>query len=93
MQGAALELVDQGPSVQAAIWQIEPADDGYVYIKNPKNGAYLKHEHGKLVAGTIDPNWFSAMWMRVKVNDDDVSALAAPRPTAKPRPRTLQPSS
>jgi hypothetical protein len=49
---------------QSADWTLEPAESGFVRLKNRWKQTYLHVQNGRLEVGPIQPGWYSAMWVQ-----------------------------
>ena len=65
----------------AADWILEPADVGYVRIRNRYRNTYIHIEYGTAEAGPIDVDWWSAMWSLVPTADGYVRIRNRWKPT------------
>lgn len=63
IENGKLEATDMGIGAYSAMWELEPAEDGFVRIKNRwKPNLYLHQEWQILECATIKMGWHSAMW-------------------------------
>jgi hypothetical protein len=84
--------IENGPLVVTPIhdeawssrWYLEPADDGFVRIRNRWKDCYLHLEYGQLECGNMESHWWSAQWV-VQLYETSLGGLPSRHTTIKNR--------